>query len=225
MTILTEVRPYQRLDSFDKTVVDAQIKGFLAHIRKTYSQPRKTPSSVPVCVQQGNAAQPAPKATKPRNTDARKNVLAAIAEHGPLTKAEIAEHANTTVVAIITTLSRMTRDNLLYIVGRKTGGRGQAMNVYHTDPGFVYVDPGAPKQASPSPVAIIEEKRAARIPSIAAVDRGHAVIKANFHSDGMALDLFNLICKRPRSAVELMHDLHAKRPIDWLIRQMEGWHH
>jgi len=225
MTILLEAtRPYERLDRFDKTIVDAQIKAFLAHVRRqSYSKPAATPSSPPVCVQNGNAAQPAPKATKPRNTDARKNVLAAIAEHGPLTKTEIAEHANTTVVAIITTLSRMTRDNLLHIVGRKTGGRGQRMNVYHTDPGFVYVEPDAPEPLPPSPVAVIEAKRVARIPSIAAVDRGHAVIKANFHSDGMALDLFNLIYKRPRSAVELMHDLHAKRPIDWLIRQMEGY--
>ena len=57
MTMLLEAtRPYQRLDSFDKMAVDAQIKGFLVHIRKTYSQPQITPSSPPVCVQKGNGA-------------------------------------------------------------------------------------------------------------------------------------------------------------------------
>lgn len=57
MTMLLEsVRPYQRLDRFDKTVVDGQIKAFLAHIMKTYRKPTKTPSSLPTCVRRGNEA-------------------------------------------------------------------------------------------------------------------------------------------------------------------------
>lgn len=62
MTMLLEAaRPYERLDSFDKTIVNAQIKAFLAHIRKTCSKPTATSSSPPTCVQNGNGAQAEPE--------------------------------------------------------------------------------------------------------------------------------------------------------------------
>lgn len=61
MTVITDIRPYERLDAFDRTIVNAQIKAFLAHIRRqSYSKPIKKPSSPPVCVQKGNGANAVP---------------------------------------------------------------------------------------------------------------------------------------------------------------------
>lgn len=63
MTMLLETtRPYQRLDAFDKTVVDRQIKAFLSHIRR---KPYKTQSAPSACVQNGNGAKATQKTVEP----------------------------------------------------------------------------------------------------------------------------------------------------------------
>lgn len=63
MTMTIEAtRPYHRLDLFDKMAVDAQIKAFLAHVRRqSYSKPQKTPSSPPVAILEANEPQAQPE--------------------------------------------------------------------------------------------------------------------------------------------------------------------
>ena len=102
-----------------------------------------------------------------------------------------------------TLLFRMRDDHLIFTVGSKRNEKHYIVQVYHTDPSFVYIAPEPPKLADP----IAEENGcplgAARIPSVAAVDRGLALIKKHFHEDGRGKLVFEQLCRRPQSVPEL----------------------
>lgn len=62
MTILLEAtRPYQRLDSFDKMAVDAQIKGFCARARIPYPYIKKAQPAPSVAILEANEPQAQPE--------------------------------------------------------------------------------------------------------------------------------------------------------------------
>lgn len=134
--------------------------------------------------------------TAKRNTNARADVLALIAEHGPLTAGEVAERLGRSSVWANNLMFRM-RD-VLHIVGNKRNERHYFVQVYHTDPDFAYAPPAPPKPADP-----VVEKRPARIPSVAAVDRGLALVAQHFHEDARGKAVFERLCVRPQSVPEL----------------------
>lgn len=131
-----------------------------------------------------------------RRRNARSEVLALIAEQGPLTAGEVAERLGRSSVWANNLMFRM-RD-VLHIVGNKRNERHYFVQVYHTDPDFAYVPLEPPKPADP-----VVEKRPARIPSVAAVDRGLALIDKHFHADSGGKAVFEQLCRRPQSVPEL----------------------
>jgi len=270
MTLLTTVRPYHRLDKFDRLILDERIKNFLRYakrVRPTVAAPKSdTVSPLPeryaanpqtgynvvpgevaawlkangeqICsriaqgihrdestvrnalkrmIERGEVvARPeknkilyalvegvqveTPTTPVNRRRNARGEVLALIAECGPLTSSEVAELAGLAPAWANTLMCRMRDDHLLFVVGNRRNEKHYWMNVYHTDPAFVYVPPEPPKLADP----IVEEKRPARLPSVAAVDRGLALIEKHFHKDGRGKLVFEQLCRRPQSVPELM---------------------
>ncbi len=268
MTILTTVRPYHRLDKFDRLILDERIKNFLRYakrVRPRVAAPKSdtvsplperyaanpqtgynvVPSEVAawlkangeqICsriaqgihrdestvrkalkrmIERGEVVARPEKnkilyslvadvqietPTEPvnRRRNARGEVLALIAEQGPLTSGEVAEHLGLTSSWANTLMCRMRADGVIFVVGNKRNEKHYWMNVYHTDPNFAYVPPEPPKLADP-----IVEKRPARIPSAAAVDRGVALIEKHFHADSGAKAVFEQLCRRPQSVPEL----------------------
>ena len=136
--------------------------------------------------------------TKRRN-NVRAAVLALITERGPLTSSEVAEQMGLAPAWANTLMCRMRADGALHVVGNKRNDKHYWLNVYHTDPDFAYVPPEPPKPAEP-----VVEKRPARIPSVAAVDRGLALIAKHFHADSGGKAVFEQLCKRPQSVPELV---------------------
>jgi len=138
-----------------------------------------------------------------RRRNARSEVLALIAEHGPLTAGEVAERLGLTSSWANTLMCRMRADGVIFVVGNKRNEKHYWMNVYHTDPNFAYVPPEPPKPSDP----IVAENGcplgAARIPSVAAVDRGLALIEKHFHADSGAKAVFEQLCGRRQSVPEL----------------------
>lgn len=227
-------RPYQRLDLFDKMAVDAQIKAFLAHVRRqSYSKPQKTPSSPPVAILEANEpqAQPEPpvvetpeldmsfitetqtqkRTRKPEPRPATKekaplydrtvksNVVAFIAEHGPVTSAAIGQHFGMHLRRTSVVLADLQKKQRIFIVGYTKNEYNQIVKLLHTDPNFVYVSPDLPN-AEP----IVEEKRPAhKPPSRAAIERGRALVARNFRRDSIAMQVFEQLCRRPLSIPEL----------------------
>lgn len=137
--------------------------------------------------------------TTKRRTNVRADVLALIAERGALTSSEVAEHMGLAPAWANTLMCRMRADGVIFVVGNKRNDKHYWMNVYHTDLAYVYVPPEPPKLADP-----IVEKRPARIPSVAAVDRGLALIAKHFHADSGGKLVFEQLCRRPQSVPELM---------------------
>ena len=137
--------------------------------------------------------------TAKRNTNARADVLDLIAEHGPLTAGEVAEKLGLALAWATTLLFRMRDDHLIFTVGSKRNEKHYVVQVYHTDPAYVYIAPEPPKPADP----IVEEKRPARLLSLATVDRGLALIEKHFHCDSRGKAVFEQLCKRPQSVPEL----------------------
>jgi len=142
-------------------------------------------------------AQAEPEMTKRRN-NVRAAVLALIAERGPLTSSEVAEQMGLAPAWANTLMCRMRADGALHVVGNKRNEKHYWLNVYHTDPDFAYVPPAPPKPAEP-----VVEKRPARIPSVAAVDRGLALIAKHFHADSGGKAVFEQLCRRSQSVPEL----------------------
>ena len=136
--------------------------------------------------------------TKRRN-NVRAAVLALITERGPLTSSEVAEQMGLAPAWANTLMCRMRADGALHVVGNKRNDKHYWLNVYHTDPDFAYVPPEPPKPAEP-----VVEQRPARIPSVAAVDRGLALIAKHFHADSGGKAVFEQLCKRPQSVPELV---------------------
>ena len=134
-----------------------------------------------------------------RRRNARGEVLDLIAEHGPLTAGEVAEKLGLALAWATTLLFRMRDDHLIFTVGSKRNEKHYIVQVYHTDPAYVYIAPEPPKPADP----IIEEKRPARLLSLATVDRGLALIESHFHCDSRGKLVFEQLCKRPQSVPEL----------------------
>lgn len=137
--------------------------------------------------------------TTKRRTNVRADVLVLITERGALTSSEVAERLGLAPAWANTLMCRMRDDHQLYVVGNRRNEKHYWMNVYHTDPDFAYVPPAPPKPADP-----VVEKRPARIPSVAAVDRGLALIEKHFHEDGRGKLVFEQLCRRPQSVPELM---------------------
>lgn len=270
MTLLTAVRPYHRLDTLDRLIIDERIRNFLGYARrarpKVAAPKSDTVSPLPECyapnpqtgyntipgevfawlqangeaicshiarsihrddssirkalrrmVTRGEVAvrcdknkilyrivdgatfeaQPEQAATT-RRVNVRADVLALIGAQGALTSSDVAERLNLAPTWANTLLCRMRDDNLVYVVGNKQNDKHYWLNVYHTDPDFAYVPPEPPKPAEP-----VVEKRPARIPSVAAVDRGLALLEKHFHADSGAKAVFEQLCRRPQSVPEL----------------------
>lgn len=270
MTILTTVRPYHRLDTLDRIIIDERIKNFLRYaqrVRPKVTVPKSdTVSPLPelwapnsqtgynmvpseiaallkangesICsriaksvhrdessirralkrmVTRGEVAvrcdknkilyrvedgvtfeaQPEQAATT-RRTNVRAAVLALITERGPLTSSEVAEQMGLAPAWANTLMCRMRADGALHVVGNKQNDKHYWLNVYHTDPDFAYVPPEPPKPAEP-----VVEQRPARIPSVAAVDRGLALIAKHFHADSGGKAVFEQLCRRSQSVPEL----------------------
>jgi predicted transcriptional regulator len=141
-----------------------------------------------------------PSTSVNRRRNARGEVLDLIAEHGPLTAGEVAEKLGLALAWATTLLFRMRDDHLIFTVGSKRNEKHYVVQVYHTDPAYVYIAPEPPKPADP----IVEEKRPARLLSLAAVDRGLALIEKHFHCDSGGKAVFEQLCRRPQSVPELM---------------------
>lgn len=142
-------------------------------------------------------AQPETETTKRRN-NVRAAVLALITQYGPLTSSEVAEQMELAPTWANTLMCRMRDGHLLYVVGNRRNEKHYWVNVYHTDPDFAYVPPEPPRPADP-----VVEKRPARILSLAAVDRGLALIAKHFHADSAGKAVFEQLCRRPQSVPEL----------------------
>lgn len=152
-----------------------------------------------------------------RRRNARGEVLALIAECGPLTAGEVAEKLGLALAWATTLLFRMRDDHLLYVVGSKRNEKHYIVQVYHTDPVYVYIAPEPPKPADP----IVEEKRPARLLSLATVDRGLALIEKHFHCDSRGKAVFEQLCKRPQSVPELTAALKINdMTVRFLLRRM-----
>lgn len=192
MTTLESTRPYHRLSDVLREDVDAALAGFRVYL-SVFRRPARKPATV------------APPETKPeqetpkRNTNARADVLALINEQGPLTAGEVAAHLGRSSVWAKNLLFRMRDDHALFIVGNKRNEKHYFVQVYHTDPAYVYVSPEPPRPSDP----IIEAKRPARVPSIAAVDRGLMLVEQHFHEDARSKAVFERLCVRPQSVPEL----------------------
>lgn len=192
MTTLESTRPYHRLSDVLREDVDAALAGFRAYLA-LFRRPARKPATV------------APPETKPeqetpkRNNNARADVLALINEQGPLTAGEVAERLGRSSVWAKNLLFRMREDRALFIVGNKRNEKHYFVQVYHTDPAYVYAPPEPPKPSDP----IVAQKRPARIPSMAAVDRGLALVEKHFREDARGRAVFDRLCVRPQSVPEL----------------------
>jgi len=139
-----------------------------------------------------------PTVTVNRRRNARGEVLTLIAQHGPLTSGEVTERLGLAPAWATTLMFRMRDDHLLYVVGSKRNEKHYTVQVYHTDPAYVYIAPEPPRPADP-----VVEKRPARLLSLAAVDRGLALIEKHFHADSGGKAVFEQLCRRPQSVPEL----------------------
>ena len=222
MTLLTAVRPYHRLSDVLKEDVDAALAGFRAYLAMI--RPKGTCAKV---APKGDTVSPLPEAPeldmsflpktesqkrtrKPReNSDdsapvrdydhtIKARIAALIAERGPVTSADIGQYLDMNRQRAAVTIIDMQKQKRLFVVGYKKNEYNQTVKVLHTDPHFPYVSPDLPA-AEP----VIEDKRPARIPSLAAVDRGRALVARNFSRDSIAMQVFDQLCLRPRSIPEL----------------------
>lgn len=216
MTIIENVRSYHRLDKFDRLIIDERIKNFLRYVKRVRPQvaapksdtvsplePELDMSFLPKTESQKRTRKP--KAPSNDSAPARvydrtiKNRIAAlIAERGPVTSADIGRHLNMNRHRVAATIIDMQKQKRLFVVGYKKNEYNQTVKVLHTDPRFPYVSPDLP-DAEP----VVEAKRPTRVPSIAAVDRGRALIERNFSRDSIAMQVFEQLCLRPRSIPEL----------------------
>jgi hypothetical protein len=227
MTILTTVRPYHRLDKFDRLIIDERIKNFLRYAKRV--RPQFVRSKVTVPKNATVSPLPASSATESEpeidfltKTDTEKRtrrpqkaavgsetariydrtlkdrIAALIAERGPVTSADIGQSLDMPRQRTAATIIDMQKQKRLFVVGYKKNEYNQTVKVLHTDPHFPYVSPDLPA-ADP----VIEDKRPARIPSLAAVDRGRALVARNFSRDSIAMQVFEQLCLRPRSIPEL----------------------
>ena len=222
MTLLTAVRPYHRLSDVLREDVDAALTGFRAYL--AMMRPKGTCAKV---APKGDTVSPLPEAPeldmsflpktesqkrtrKPReNSDdsapvrdydhtIKARIAALIAERGPVTSADIGQYLDMNRQRAAVTIIDMQKQKRLFVVGYKKNEYNQTVKVLHTDPHFPYVSPDLPA-ADP----VIEDKRPARIPSLAAVDQGRALIERNFSRDSIAMQVFEQLCLRPRSIPEL----------------------
>lgn len=234
MTLVLDVRPYYRLSDVLREDVDAALAGFRAHLAML--RPKLTPpksdtvsplpesteldmSFIPKTDTQKRTHQPRekPKRQAPDHTLANR-IGAFIAEHGPVTSADISQRFNLNRQRVSAIIASMQRQKRLFVVGHKRNEYNQTVKVLHTDASFVYVSP-----SMPAVEAATEEKRLARIPSVAAVDRGRAIIERNFSRDSFALRVFEQLCLRPRSMPELQKFFHCSdSSIKFMLDRMQG---
>lgn len=222
MTLLATVRPYHRLDTLDRLIIDERIRNFLRYARR--ARPKvaapKSDTVSPLPAAPVTESEPEinfltqtdtqKRTRKPRensddSTPVRKHdhtikarIAALIAERGPVTSADIGLSLDLPRQRTAATIIDMQKQKRLFIVGYKKNEYNQTVKVLHTDPHFPYVSPDLPA-AEP----VIEDKRPARIPSLAAVDQGRALIERNFSRDSIAMQVFEQLCLRPRSIPEL----------------------
>ena len=224
MTVLTTVRPYHRLSDVLKEDVDAALTGFrayLAMMRPKLSRVRPAPKNDTVSpLPASPVTESEPEVDFLSETDTQKRtrrgktgesetarsydhtikarIAALIAERGPVTSADIGQYLDMHRQRTAVTIIDMQKQKRLFVVGYKKNEYNQTVKVLHTDPHFPYVSPDLPA-ADP----VIEDKRPARIPSLAAVDQGRALIERNFSRDSIAMQVFEQLCLRPRSIPEL----------------------
>ena len=203
MTLLTTVRPYQRLDKFDRLIIDERIKNFLRYAQRV--RPKVTvPKGDTVSPLPASPVQSEPEAAVSSETariydrTLKDRIAALIVERGPVTSADIGQYLDMPRQRTAATIIDMQKQKRLFVVGYKKNEYNQTVKVLHTDPHFPYVSPDLP-DAEP----VIENKRLARIPSLAAVDQGRALIERNFSRDSIAMQVFEQLCLRPRSIPEL----------------------
>lgn len=115
-----------------------------------------------------------------------------------MTSADIGQYLDMPRQRTAATIIDMQKQKRLFVVGYKKNEYNQTVKVLHTDPHFPYVSPDLPNTHP-----VIEDKRPARIPSLAAVDRGRALVARNFSRDSIAMQVFEQLCLRPRSIPEL----------------------
>ena len=219
MTILSAIRPYHRLSDVLKEDVDAALAGFRAYLAtlrpRVASQPKSdTVSPLPEAPELDMSFLPKTESQKrtrkPReNSDdsapvrdydhtIKARIAALIAERGPVTSADIGQYLDMNRQRAAVTIIDMQKQKRLFVVGYKKNKYNQTVKVLHTDPHFPYVSPDLPP-AEP----VVKQERLARIPSLAAVDRGRALVARNFSRDSIAMQVFDQLCLRPRSIPEL----------------------
>lgn len=229
MTILLEAtRPYERLDSFDKMAVDAQIKGFCARARIPYPYVKKAPVAPPVAILVSNEAltltiEPEPEIDFIPETETQKRTRQAAPastepqkrkrHRGPDTAAyqavmaAIRSQGRALTGAEISAITGYNRKRASQITSRMkqdgllfVAGFTEGVNDWTA---LYHTDPNV-KQSS-SAAAIFAEKRAARVrPSLAAMNQANEIIQANFRTDSIASRLYVVLaCHGPLTASQL----------------------
>ena len=145
-------------------------------------------------------------------------IVTFVKEQGPATSADIGQHFGMERRRTSVLLADLKNKKRLFVVGYKKNEWNQVVGVLHTDLAFAYVSPNIP-DAQP----ITEEKRPARIPSLAAVDRGRALIARNFSRDSIAMRVFEQLCLRPRSIPELQKLFRCgDSKLKFMLDRMQG---